>query len=107
MRIGLVADDETYFYEYLGMTSEWQELTIPYEIFKDFPMDKITRIEALKLIVVGKFQDDPKGEISIDELKVYKYSPKDIERLKSIMEEQRMEDPKDFLRDLYDKRNPY
>ena len=70
-------------------------------------MDKVTRIEALKLIVVGKFQQDPEGEICFDELKAYRYSPKDIERLKSIMEGQRMQDPEEFLRDLYDSREPY
>ncbi|MBN1493262.1 MAG: hypothetical protein JW938_03865 [Candidatus Omnitrophica bacterium] len=107
LRIGLVVGKETYYYDYLGLADEWQELTIPYESFEGLPIDKITSLEALKLIVVGKFQRQTAGEIFFDELKLYKYSPDDLERLKGIMEEQRMAEPEDYIRALYAERDGY
>jgi hypothetical protein len=107
VRFALEANGEIYYYNYAGLADEWQELSIPYEAFNGFPVDQAGSIKTFKLMIIGKDQANPEGTISINELKVYKYSPEDIERLKEIMKSEQAEDSQEFIKELYSERETY
>jgi hypothetical protein len=107
VRFGLETGGEIYYYDYAGLADEWQELSIPYEAFKGFPVEQAGSIKTFRLMIVGKDQTNPEGTIFFDELKVYKYGDEDRERLKEIMQSEQAEDSEEFIKELYSERETY
>ncbi len=107
VRFGLEVGDKIYYYDYDGLADEWQELSIPFGSFSDFPLDQAGMIKSFRLMIIGKDQANPEGKVFIDELKVYKYSQKDLERLKEIMEAERVQDSSTFVKELYSQRESF